>query len=414
MKKIFSFLAITSMSMALIAQNTPDRLLPHFDSASQSKSYVQVINIPQGWSGISGFVLPHNIDIEALFQSVIGQLIIVKTLNGAYYPEGQLNTLLNWEIETGYMVKFSQSSSLELEGNIITDKTLSLEAGWNLIPVISSCNVNVTTLFAETDVVLVKEVAGIKLYWPDLGINTLSELLPGKAYLVLLTSAVTVTFPDCEWICGFPFRDERDGQSYNTVQIGNQCWMAENLNIGMRIDGSSDQTNNSIIEKYCYNNSEANCDVYGGLYQGNEMMQYSITPGEQGICPEGWYLPTDADWTYLTNYVSSQPAYICGSNTGNIAKSLATTTNWNNSVSNCAVGNDLSLNNATGFSALPCGIRNTDGLFYHQGNATYWWSSSPGYTSNAWYRYMFYDYTSVYSLILNKSYGFSVRCLKDG
>ena len=101
--------------------------------------------------------------------------------------------------------------------------------------------------------------------------------------------------------CGNPIIDVRDGQSYNTVLIGAQCWMAENLNLGTMIQGTTEMSDNSIVEKYCYNNNTANCDVYGGLYQWHEIMQYINTPGVQGLCPANWHLPTDAEWTILTD-----------------------------------------------------------------------------------------------------------------
>ena len=82
--------------------------------------------------------------------------------------------------------------------------------------------------------------------------------------------------------------------------------MAENLNVGTRINGSGSQTNNSTIEKYCYDDNEANCTTYGGLYQWDESMQYSTMPGVQGICPTGWHLPTDAEWTTLTTYLGGE------------------------------------------------------------------------------------------------------------
>ncbi|MCK5838660.1 MAG: hypothetical protein KAG99_02370, partial [Bacteroidales bacterium] len=84
-----------------------------------------------------------------------------------------------------------------------------------------------------------------------------------------------------------------EGQTYSIVAIGTQCWMAENLNVGTRIDGVDEQTDNPTLEKYCYNDLESNCDIYGGLYQWNEMMQYVTTEGAQGICPSGWHIPTD-------------------------------------------------------------------------------------------------------------------------
>jgi uncharacterized protein (TIGR02145 family) len=218
--------------------------------------------------------------------------------------------------------------------------------------------------------------------------------------------------------CGDPLIDPREGQSYTTVQIGNQCWMAENLNIGTRIDGSSNQYNNGIIEKYCHNNSEAMCDVYGGLYQWDEMMQYTSTQGVQGICPEGWHIPTDEEWTTLTTYVSSQPEYLCNNNPNWNAKAMAAKTNWNSSSNTCAVGNNISANNATMFTAMGGGYRYSPppGSFYPIGRYGYWWSSTEFTyfgTEVIWIRYIYYEYANVYPNFYDKYYGFSVRCLQD-
>ena len=82
--------------------------------------------------------------------------------------------------------------------------------------------------------------------------------------------------------------------------------MAENLNIGTKINsttGGQLQTDNGIIEKYCYDNDESQCDIYGGLYEWNEAMQYVTTEGGQGICPDGWHIPTDGEWTTLVEYL---------------------------------------------------------------------------------------------------------------
>jgi len=215
------------------------------------------------------------------------------------------------------------------------------------------------------------------------------------------------------WQCGLPITDERDGQSYATVQIGTQCWMAENLNIGTRIAGTANAANNETIEKYCFGDDEANCDVYGGLYQWDEMMGYTTTAGVQGICPEGWHLPTDAEWTALTNYVSSQPVYLCNSIPGHIAKALAAKTNWNTSTVTCAVGNDLALNNATGFTVLPGGYRFTNGTIYNLGSMCHFWSSTEYSATDARNRNLIYNNAYVYGLYYVKGDGFSVRCLRD-
>lgn len=99
-----------------------------------------------------------------------------------------------------------------------------------------------------------------------------------------------------EWQCGDTLVDERDGQSYPTTQIFDNCWMAKNMNIGIMLHKDSIVSNNNVIEKYCYNNSEDSCAHYGGLYQWNEAMDYSLENGTQGICPEGWHIMTRDEW----------------------------------------------------------------------------------------------------------------------
>src|ERR1035437_7497296 len=96
-----------------------------------------------------------------------------------------------------------------------------------------------------------------------------------------------------------------EGKTYNTVAIGDQCWLKENLDVGTQVNGSLEQTNNGTIEKYCYNNDPANCTTYGGLYQWNEAMQYVTTPGTKGICPTGWHIPTYAELQTLATTVSN-------------------------------------------------------------------------------------------------------------
>ena len=113
------------------------------------------------------------------------------------------------------------------------------------------------------------------------------------------TSSKTITF-------NFIACTDADNNSYSIVQIGTQVWMAENMNVGVRVGSSQLQTNNGIIEKYCYNDSTENCTKYGGLYQWDEMMQYVTTQGSQGICPAGWHLPTDEEWTTLTTYLGNE------------------------------------------------------------------------------------------------------------
>jgi uncharacterized protein (TIGR02145 family) len=178
------------------------------------------------------------------------------------------------------------------------------------------------------------------------------------------------------------------------------------------IMGNQAMTDNGIVEKYCYNNDEANCTIYGALYQWNEMMQYTTTPGTQGICPEGWHVPADAEWTSLTNYVSSQPEYLCSNNTNYIAKALASTTFWYNASTSCSIGRFPGNNNATGFTGLPAGFRATNGSFNNLNGSLDFWSSTEQLSTTAMRRYLYFSYRDVAANPTEKTKGASVRCVK--
>ena len=159
-----------------------------------------------------------------------------------------------------------------------------------------------------------------------------------------------------------PIVTDFDGNTYNTVLIGNQCWMAENLRTTKYADGTNiplgTGTYSTTAYRYYPNNSSSNVLTYGYLYNNKAVMRYSSSSsanpsGVQGVCPNGWHVPSDAEWTQLTDYVGSQNQYICGSNNTYIAKALAAPTAWNSTPSFCAIGNNPTDNNATGFGGMP-------------------------------------------------------------
>jgi len=211
--------------------------------------------------------------------------------------------------------------------------------------------------------------------------------------------------------CGDPLFDTRDGQTYATVSIGVQCWMAENLKYLPSVAGTGTGSGTTpYYYVYGYNGTDvnaakatANYHTYGALYNW---------PASLTACPAGWHLPADDEWTALTTYVSSQPEYLCNSNTSWIAKSLAATTNWLTHTGTCRVGNNLSANNATGFSGLPGGYRNTNGSFYYLGEDGNWWSASEDWSPTAWIRYTTYASTTLGKLGHSKGFGFSARCVR--
>ncbi len=202
------------------------------------------------------------------------------------------------------------------------------------------------------------------------------------------------------------------GQLYNTVQIGDQCWLRENLNIGTMISGSSEQTNNATIEKYCNNNSTSNCDIYGGLYQWNEMMEYVTSEGSQGICPAGWHIPTNLEWCQLEQYLD-EATIICdppGTYGGGIDASghlkMVGSTYWNSP--------NKGATNSSGFTAMPGCIRETSGNFWTPGSNSYFWTSTEANSISAKARRLLSSLAYVYWIPgLDKNNGYSVRCIKD-
>ena len=230
----------------------------------------------------------------------------------------------------------------------------------------------------------------------------------------------TASIPNDGQPCsGTPTVTDIDGNTYNTVQIGQQCWMKENLRTTKYADNTSIEQGSSASSTTAYwyypNNDASNMPTYGLLYNWKAVMYNSSSSlanpsGVQGICPTGWHVPSDAEWTQLTDYVSSLCQYVCGDTRTQIAKALASTTGWSSCSTTCCVGNTPSNNNATGFCALPA--RNYNGSFYNVGDCAFFWSTSK-YTGNAFVRRLSSYSADVYRTSVNVNNGHSVRCVKD-
>ncbi len=211
-----------------------------------------------------------------------------------------------------------------------------------------------------------------------------------------------------------------DGNSYKTIRIGTQLWMAENLkttkfNDGTVIPKVTDSTAwaSSYTAAYCdYNNDTANSVIYGKLYNwyaASTWYSYS------NVCPVGWHVPTEEEWTTMETYLIDN-GYNYDGTTGNnlIAKSLASSSNWTFSGITGAPGNtDYSaMRNRTGFTGLPGGKRLVTG-FFDLGNSGYWWSSDLYIEVDAWYTRINHDNPAMLSLSDYQSTGMSIRCIKD-
>jgi uncharacterized protein (TIGR02145 family) len=209
--------------------------------------------------------------------------------------------------------------------------------------------------------------------------------------------------------CGDLLTDPRDGKTYHTVQIGNQCWFAENINIGTRINGLDNQTDNAVIEKYCYDDNESNCNIYGGLYQWDEMMQYTTNESSRGVCPIGWHVPSDNEWKTLEMTLGMD-------------QTTADATGWRGNdeggklkaVSNLWNGENVGATNTSHFTALPSGNRNSGKYYNSIGFFTDFWTSTfDTGTQGIWYRLLQIDHAQIQRVQGIREFGTPLRCVKD-
>jgi len=158
----------------------------------------QTIELNSGWNSLSGYINPSNPGLDCLLVDIAEQAIIMVDLNGNYFLSGNLsNNLVDWNISEGYYLKANQRCELVVYGDELPDKTVQLSEGWNLLPVLSECEVSVEELFAGINVQIVVSGIGTSIFWPEYGINSLEYLFPGNAYKVMMSNADSVTFPDC-------------------------------------------------------------------------------------------------------------------------------------------------------------------------------------------------------------------------
>ncbi len=159
----------------------------------------QILNLPSGWSGVSSYVSPAQKAKEAVFGPIISDLIIVQDMEGMYYPAMNTNTIGNWNSHAAFKVKTGAAVALPVTGQKEPNFVMELDEGWSLLPVVSSCPVDIAGLFAPVinELTIVKDIAGIGVYWPAMNINTIGALQPGKAYFVMMDSEGIVEFPAC-------------------------------------------------------------------------------------------------------------------------------------------------------------------------------------------------------------------------
>lgn len=241
--------------------------------------------------------------------------------------------------------------------------------------------------------------------------SSADEVASSSSSVTLAMPCKTETEDNCEY---GELTDDRDGKTYKTVTIGDQTWMAENLNYAYTGVPYNNFGYTSDSTSWCYDNDPANCTKYGRLYTWSAAMDSvgtwttngkgcgynktcSPTYPVRGVCPEGWHLPDTTEWNTLFSAVGGE--YTAG-------RVLKSQTVWK-------IYEGIINEDSFGFSALPAGYRNYDGYYYDEGNYAYFWSSTE-YGSNLAYLMSLYyldDYAHLSNR--NKDFGRSVRCLKD-
>jgi uncharacterized protein (TIGR02145 family) len=191
--------------------------------------------------------------------------------------------------------------------------------------------------------------------------------------------------------------DDRDGKVYKTVTIGEQVWMAENLAYLPSVVGPATE---SFTEPhyYVYGYDGTNVTAAKGTTNYNKYGVLYNWPAALTACPEGWHLPSDAEWTTLTTYLGGES--VAGGKMKEAGESHWTSPN-------------TGATNESGFTALPGGYRDGSGKFYSIGLYGGWWSSTEGGTNYAWSRTLYYSIGNVYRGTNSKELGFSVRCVRD-
>ena len=212
-----------------------------------------------------------------------------------------------------------------------------------------------------------------------------------------------------------------DGNTYNSLTYGDQVWTVENAEMVTYRDGTSipEVTDNTAWQNLTtgawayFDNDPTKPRLYNWFAVMGIHDTDPNTPNKE-FAPEGWHVPTDAEWTTLENYLIANGYNYDDTTTENkIAKAMASTTGWISSTETGAIGKDQSLNNDSGFNAFPGGYRNNNGSFNDEGSLAIFWNSTESNANLAWNRYLSYYSSLLFRGNSNERNGFSVRFVRD-
>ncbi len=244
--------------------------------------YVQEVQIPQGWSYISSYLQPNNPNIVNMFADIVGanNLGILTGVQGIYAPAPfYINTLQNWDVLKGYKVKMAAQDQLIVTGDTLTDKTVTFPAGVHLIPVLTNQVTPLDEVIENpaTDLLYMLDIYSNQVYWPGGGINTLTELVPGKGYLANFQNPVTLTYPPMDF-------DKKKSSTVSEFAIGPwPCNRTSNYHlISISADAVKDLQNADYIGAF---DSQGNCVGYAALEKTGENILLTVY-GDEPITAE--------------------------------------------------------------------------------------------------------------------------------
>lgn len=360
------------------------------------------------------------IQIELLRESAAGEMVFSETHNTQTNEFGLINLAIGSE-ESLEDIQWGNDSyfiRITVNGNVMgTTQLLSVPFALfaqNSADAFSGDYLDLTnTPNLESFIEVLAPQAGDILFYADGSWQTLSPGEEGQALMIV------DGLPQWANLSGNNNDDDTvtdiDGNVYSTVQIGDQVWMAENLRTTRYADGTT------ISGAYSYDNNPDNAANYGKLYTWAAVMGGSASSdqnpsGVQGVCPNGWHVPSDAEWTQLTNYISG------GLPTGGIqlrsCRQISSPLGGDCDTEEHPRWDEHPVHYGTdeyGFGALPGGYRPESGEFFQMSWDAYFWSSTQeeGGNNRAWRRFIYYDFPNLQRGLIWKTSAFSVRCVKS-
>ena len=242
-----------------------------------------------------------------------------------------------------------------------------------------------------------------------------------KKLLILLLISDVLVHAQGEQLYADGTATDQDGNSFEWINYGTQDWAIQNADVVTYSDGTpipqvtdANEWENLTRGAWSYYNNDPTKPRLYNWYAVAGIHDNDPNIANKEFAPEGWHVPSDAEWTTLENYLIANGYNYDGITSENkIGKAMASTTGWNTSTYTGAIGNDQSTNNRSGFYAFPEGFRYNNGSFYGEGRLAFFWSSTVYYTNYAWSRYLSVNNIHLDRTYMDKQNGYSVRFVRD-